>query len=117
MGGSGSAKRMRHLENLPDDLMHVIFYRLDFRDKVSAGLVCKHWDQLLKIGSAAGRHWVVDYNVNRLVSKSASLYSNNEAAGEEMLVAMERCVTVLASFSQCTKHPPLCKCNKITCLF
>jgi hypothetical protein len=46
--------------------MHIIFSKLDFKDKIKAGLACKQWDQLLKAGTPAARHWDIDYSVKRI---------------------------------------------------
>jgi hypothetical protein len=67
MGRPASRKRILLSEVLPDDLLHVIFSKLHFRDKVIAGHVCKHWDQLLKSGTAAARHWVVSYDLDAII--------------------------------------------------
>jgi hypothetical protein len=66
MGTPGSAKRMRHIAGFPDELMHIIFSKLDFRDKIKAGMAWKQWDQLLKAGTPAARHWDINYNVERI---------------------------------------------------
>jgi hypothetical protein len=50
--------------HLPDDVMHVVFLKLNFMDKVNTGIVCKQWDQLPRAGTAAARHWVFNYNVD-----------------------------------------------------
>jgi hypothetical protein len=68
MGRSGSPKHLRHIPDLPDDLMHIIFSQLKFRDKIFSGQVCKHWDRLLKENSAAARHWEIAFNIDSLVS-------------------------------------------------
>jgi hypothetical protein len=65
-GRNASRKHSSNIFDLPDDLMYVIFEKLEFMDKVSAGLVCKHWEQLLRANAPAARQWVVDYNVDRL---------------------------------------------------
>jgi hypothetical protein len=67
MDGFGSSKRARHIAAFPDELMHIIFSKVEFQDKKRAGLVCKQWDQLLKAGTAAARHWEIDYTVKRIV--------------------------------------------------
>jgi hypothetical protein len=71
-GESASPKRVPYFPLLPDDLMYVIFFKLDFRDKVNAGLVCKQWDQLLKAGTAPAKHWEVEYRVKESQSWNPS---------------------------------------------
>jgi hypothetical protein len=105
MDRRGPPKRMRNLVSVPDDVLHVIFALLEFRDKISAGLVCKQWDHLLKAGSAAGRHWVVVYDVERLVSRPALTRAKGDPAGESMVAAAERCVTC---FHLLGVHAPCC---------
>jgi hypothetical protein len=67
MDGFGSSKRARHIAAFPDELMHIIFSKVEFQDKIRAGLVCKQWDQLLKSGTPAARHWEIDFTVKRIV--------------------------------------------------
>lgn len=57
MGRSGIPKRLRHTALLPQELMHLIFEKLEMKDILNAGLVCKEWDQLLRAGTADARHW------------------------------------------------------------
>ncbi len=71
MDRPGSSKRTKCVEVLPHDVLQIIFSRLEFRDKVRAGLVCKQWDQLLKTGSLPAKHWEVHYNINKIVSRTA----------------------------------------------
>jgi hypothetical protein len=58
-------KRRRHckLPTLPDEVLQKIFWKLEFLDKINAGLVCKDWDRLLNAGTPTERHWVVPYTV------------------------------------------------------
>jgi hypothetical protein len=88
-------KRIQQCSVLPEDLLHVIFSKLGFKDKISAGLVCKQWDQLLKTGTPATRHWVVRYRLNSLVS-SRSCITRSKGLLAERLENANRCVTVLA---------------------
>jgi hypothetical protein len=88
-------KRMRNLVAFPDDVMHLIFSKLSFKEKISCGLVCKQLDKLLKAGSAGGRHWVVNYHVNCQVLRAARLSSNREPAEESFTAATERCIAIL----------------------
>ncbi len=68
MSTSGSTKRTRHVTSFPNDLMHIIFSKLEMtKDKLNAGLACKEWDQLLKAGTPAARHWDIHYAVKRTV--------------------------------------------------
>jgi hypothetical protein len=66
-----SSHRFPRVLDLPHDLTHNIFSKLGFNGKINSGLVCKQWDQLLKAGTDAFRHWVVDYDVNTVVFKAA----------------------------------------------
>jgi hypothetical protein len=72
MSRSASPKRVPPAFALPDDLIHVIFSKLDFPEKVIAGIVCKKWEQLLKTGRAAGKHWVVEYSLDKIVWNTES---------------------------------------------
>jgi hypothetical protein len=65
MASSPSPKRMRHSLLLSDDLLRLIFAKLDFKSKFNAASVCKEWEMLLNTGSSASRHWVVDYSINK----------------------------------------------------
>jgi hypothetical protein len=75
--------------------MHNIFSKLGFSDKISAGLVCNHWDRLLKTGTAASRHWVVDYNVDT-IDPSTACPSNKGPIAEKFII-IKRCATFVAS--------------------
>jgi hypothetical protein len=65
-----SPQHFLHILDLPHDVVHMVFSNLDFTRKVTSGLVCKQWDQLLKDGTGASRHWVVDFDVNAIVSNA-----------------------------------------------
>jgi hypothetical protein len=93
-GRSGSRKHIRHIANLPDDLMHIVFGMLEFRDKINASGVCKQWDQLLKAGTDNARHWVVNYNVDTIVSSSATRTAKSLPPAQRLEFYTERCVTV-----------------------
>jgi hypothetical protein len=66
----GSGKLTTQMAALPHDVMNIIFSKLEFRDKIKAGQVSRHWDQLLKTGPAAARHWVVDYDMDAILSRA-----------------------------------------------
>jgi hypothetical protein len=83
-----SGHGLLHVSDLPHDLVHNIFSKLDFNDKISSGLVCKQWDQLLKAGTFASRHWVVDYDVNTVVSRAAR--PNVWATGDQFNIIIGR---------------------------
>jgi hypothetical protein len=68
MAGCGSSKRKKLAPVLPQDLLRIIFSRLDFHDKIRSGLVCKQWDQFLKTGTLPAKHWDVHYDVDKVVS-------------------------------------------------
>jgi hypothetical protein len=93
-GRTGSRKHFRHIATLPDDLMHHIFSRLEFRDKVNASQTCKEWDQLLKAGIENARHWVVNYNIDTTVSRSATRTAKRLGPAQPFEFYTERCVTV-----------------------
>ncbi len=99
MGSSGPPKSARRVAaELPDDLMHAILSKLDFKSKLAAGQVCKKWDQLLKAGSLGARHWEVHYNIDSLVSSTALTTTDTEvSSGERFNNTIGRCVTVFMS--------------------
>jgi hypothetical protein len=74
---------------LPDDLMHIIFAKLDMRDKVNAGMVCKQWDQVLRASTPAGRHWVINFNANR-AARAASGTLDKDSSAHHSSVAIGR---------------------------
>ncbi len=98
MGRTGIPKRVRDTSVLPHDVLHIIFSKLEFHDKVSCGLVCKQWDALLKIGTATARHWIVDYNVNTILSKTAFATRSKQPFAEKVSPFILRYVTVLCPF-------------------
>jgi hypothetical protein len=99
MSRPASRKRILHVPLLPDELLHTIFSKLDFRDKVIAGQVCKHWDQLLKAGTVAARHWVVEYNFESILdSRELETTKKGPTTPQEQLTSLQRCVTALKSF-------------------
>ncbi len=102
--GKADAKLIKSTRRcLPDDVIHVIFSKLDFRDNITAGLVCKQWDQLLKSVTAAGKHWVVDYNVDAVEARETSKLSSSEPSVEPLTDSMERYVLVPSLFKVCTR--------------
>jgi hypothetical protein len=98
VGSCRTAKRISQITTFPDDLMHVIFSKLEFRDKINASQVCKLWDQLLKASTDDARHWVVDYNVDTLVSSPAFKATRKLHHSAQSSTLVERCVTVHAPF-------------------
>ncbi len=48
----------------------MIFSQLGFKDKLNAGLACKEWDHMVKDGTAAARHWDINYSVKRTVAST-----------------------------------------------
>jgi hypothetical protein len=70
MGTSNTPAHLGHMSVLPDDLLRIILWKLCLSEKITAGLVCKHWDQVLKSGTAASRHWVLDYNIDIILSST-----------------------------------------------
>jgi hypothetical protein len=91
MARSGLAKRTRHIAALPDELMHIVFSKLDFHDKIYAGLACKQWDQLLKDGTAAARHWDIEYEVERIVAIPDDDKSNRMVPWDHPCSGVGRC--------------------------
>lgn len=69
MTGIPPKKPSLHILEMPQDLQYRIISKLPFKSKLNAGLVCKHWDLLLRAGTPTERHWVVELNVNALVSR------------------------------------------------
>jgi hypothetical protein len=112
MGTSGSSK---HNAILPHDVMHNIFSKLKFEDKISSGLVCKQWDHLLKAGAAAGRHWVVCYNLNRAVSKRPSTTLNKGYDADIMNSADVRYANVFAVHPQEARQPTVGATVRTSC--
>jgi hypothetical protein len=64
-----SAEASTGILSLPNDLMYLLVSKLDFRNKVVVGMVCKQWGHLLRAGTA--RHWNVRYDVDKIVSSTA----------------------------------------------
>eukprot|EP00884_Botryococcus_braunii_P000021 jgi/Botrbrau1/10019/Bobra.0012s0106.1 len=61
------------MHEFPDDVLHLVFSYLTFRDKVTAGLVCKRWDEALRGKLLGHNHWDVHYNLDNLVSVTMSM--------------------------------------------
>jgi hypothetical protein len=70
---------------LPDDVVHLVFLKLNFKDKINAGLVCKQWDHLLRAGTAAARHWVINYSVDRIITSKAFTGNEGSVGGDPNL--------------------------------
>ncbi len=70
MEGSAPRKRKLHIAAFPEELLHIIFSKLDLKDKLNAGLVCKEWDKLLKSCTGAARHWDIKYSVKRTLAST-----------------------------------------------
>jgi hypothetical protein len=96
MGRSGSSKRARHIAAFPDEIMDIVFSKLCFHDKIYAGLVCKQWDQLLKAGTAAARHWDVDYRVTRIVQSPKGY---RQVTLDHPIASIGRCAICAGLFS------------------
>lgn len=95
MGRSHSPKRLRYTAQLPQELWHIIFAKLDLKDKLNVGLVCKHWDQLLRAGTADAEHWRVEYNLDTIWS-SASIKTLKKGPPQDRLDSIiEGCATAL----------------------
>ncbi len=65
-----SSERIVSILRLPHEVLQIIFSKVEFEDKVRAGLVCTDWDQLLKDGTAGAKHWDVQYHVETVVKKA-----------------------------------------------
>jgi hypothetical protein len=74
--------------------MHVIFSRLEFKDKISAGQVCRDWGNLLKAGTADARHWNVNYNVDAIVTSAAFEATKSLPPPQQTSNYIERCVNM-----------------------
>jgi hypothetical protein len=95
MGRSNSPKRTSYILVLPLDLLHIILSKLNFRDKVNAGLVCKQWEELLTASTPAARHWIVDYNIDRVVNSPAFTTANMDSFSHQPSLVIVRCVIML----------------------
>jgi hypothetical protein len=95
MGRYARQKRLMDIRVLPDDLMHIIFAKLDFRGKINAGIVCKLWDELLRTNTPAARQWVIDYNVDEIVLRSACMAKLGDAFSQQPSLVIVRCAAVL----------------------
>jgi hypothetical protein len=82
-----------HIAVLPQDLLQEVLCKLEFRDKINAGQVCKQWDQLLRTGTPATRHWVVDYNIDTIVSSRAYTTTAEGLVAQRFTTYIERYVT------------------------
>ncbi len=71
---------------LPEDILRLIFSKLDFQDKIASGLVCKQWDEVLKSGTVSAKHWDVPYDVDKLVSS----FLKNEVTRGQINDGIER---------------------------
>jgi hypothetical protein len=91
MDRSGPAKHTRHVTLFPDDLMHIIFSKLEeTEDKLNAGLVCKEWDQLLKAGIPAARHWDIYYTVKRTMPSTDPEKKHKNFTPDHSTASVER---------------------------
>jgi hypothetical protein len=102
---SGTVLLQDRFQELPHDVVHIIFSKLEFLDKIAAGLVCKRWDQLLKAGSTSGRHWFVMYDVNAIVRRAALRATVQDSADMSSYNIIERCVP---AYSHMRVHHSLC---------
>jgi hypothetical protein len=87
---------------MPDDVMRLVFSKLNFLEKLNAGLTCEQWEHLLSSGTAATRHWIVNYNVDSIVSCKAITARDQERSMEDPTMVIGRYVTlftVLMPFS------------------
>lgn len=97
VGSSRAAKRARRITaELPDEAIHAILSKLDFKSKITAAQVCKKWDQVLKACDLGPRHWDITYNINALVHYTAHPPTDTVvSSGEQFKSTVGRCVTVL----------------------
>jgi hypothetical protein len=95
MGRHALQKRSSDIGVLPDDLMHIIFARLEFRDKISAGMVCKLWDELLRSNTPAARQWVIIYDADKVVSSTACMARLGDWFSQQPGLPIVRYVAVL----------------------
>ncbi len=97
----------------------VISNKLEFTDKISAGLVGKSLDQLLKDGTAATRHWVFDYNVETILARPAYAGTDNGHIPEKSISDIVRYAPGLGSLLKDKKvRTSLCSTLQLnfTCL-
>jgi hypothetical protein len=86
-------RRLCKLPTLPDEVLQKIFWKLDFLDKVNAGLVCKDWDRVLNASTPTERHWVVQYRVNESAITDFTPVSTSDLTVSERPTALFlRCV-------------------------
>lgn len=98
-------KQELSMVNLPEDLLHMIFSNLGFRDKVSAGMVCKEWEKVLQDGTVATRHWEVDYSVSDAARKTVSSTSMGPSLQHPGALIMRCVITRLCFEHECiTDH-------------
>ncbi len=86
-----------HVLDFPYDIMHIVFSKLRFMDKINAGMTCKQWEQLLKAGTANARHWDVRYDLDRVQSSAACARSAVADSTGMFDTVIRRWVTVCKS--------------------
>jgi hypothetical protein len=94
MDGPDSPEGNLHILALPHDLLHNILSQLEFEDKINAGLVCKQWDQQLKVRTAAGGHWEVELDIDVVAREGLST--------QKPSTDLSRCFTTLFYIKPCT---------------
>jgi hypothetical protein len=82
--------RPLQLQDVPEDVLEMILLKLDFSNKIIAGKVCSKWDQLLKVGTAATRHWVVDYNVDTFLARPDYAATENGHTSQDLVTDIVR---------------------------
>jgi hypothetical protein len=71
----GSTKGFNYTARLPEEILHMIFSKLNTREIINAGMVCGEWDKLVKAGTPATRHWVTPHNLDNTLSRIPFLES------------------------------------------
>jgi hypothetical protein len=97
MYNSDTLERMVNILSLPHDVIINILSKLEFRDKVMAGLACKQWDDILVVGSVGGKHWIVDFNVDIIVSR-AGFKTSEGLVSRQASATILRCATTIVTF-------------------
>jgi hypothetical protein len=98
MNGSDSPESTLSVLSLPDDVLHVVILKLNFLEKINAGIVCKQWEHLLSSGTVSARHWIVNYKVDSILSSKAFTTQDQKCSTEDPIMVIGRYATVLGPF-------------------
>jgi hypothetical protein len=89
-------QRTQSLPELPHDVLLTIFPNLDFQQKITAGLVCKHWNEVLKTSTPSPRLWEVEYDVDAILSRLAFTATYDGHVPEDLIAPIVRYVAIVA---------------------